>query len=172
MLLIRKINAGLINIGEFISALCTIAMVFIVTLAVIARLLNIQFVSADELARYVMIWSIYIGIISCTRRRGHIAVEILPTLLKGNAKKVLQVVIHIIVLVTLIWLFKLSVDLVGHAVGNGQRAPITRIPYWFMYSSMTIGLGMSFIRQLEVMVQDIRLFKKKSNPDMDSVNGQ
>jgi len=64
------------------------------------------------------------------------------------------------------------VDLVGHAVGNGQRAPITRIPYWFMYSSMTIGLGMSFIRQLEVMVQDIRLFKKKSNPDMDSVNGQ
>ena len=58
MFIIKKID-GLKHIEEFASSLYY-RDGLIVTVAVIARELGIQFVSADESARYVMIWSIYI----------------------------------------------------------------------------------------------------------------
>ncbi len=148
--MIKKIDCIFQKVGELISAICLFAMMTIVTVAVVCRWLGIQFTAADELARYVMIWSVYIGIIICTRQRAHVSVTILPDVLRGTMRKALLIMIHIIVIVLLCWLFKLSIDLVAHVVKSGQKAPITKIPYWFMYSSMSIGFGFSIIRELEL----------------------
>ena len=164
--MIKKIDHIFQKIGEVISALCLFAMMTIVTVSVVCRWLNIQFTAADELARYVMIWSIYIGIIICTRQRAHVSVTILPDLLKGNARKVLMIIIQVIVIALLCWLFKLSIDLVAHAVRSGQKAPITKIPYWFMYSSMVLGFGFSIIREVELFIQDYFIKKPKTPADL------
>lgn len=167
---IKKIDKAIQHVGEALSALCMLAMTIIVTVAVVCRHLNIQFTASDELARYTMIWCTFIGIIICTRQKGHVAVTILPDALKGKAQKALQILIEIIVILTLVWLTKLSVDLVKHALGNGQKAPITKIPYWFMYSSMVIGFGGSVIREVQILIRDF-ILKKPEAPGAISEEG-
>lgn len=162
---IKKIDKTIQLIGEAISGICMLAMCIIVTVAVVCRWLGIQFVASDELARYVMIWSIYIGIIICTRERGHVAVTIVLDALKSEkAKSVLMFIIDMIVIATLVWLFILSNELVAHAVKSGQSAPITKTKYWFMYLSMSIGFGMSIVRQVELLIVDFFIRKK---PDIE-----
>ena len=160
MKILKKIDTALLRIGEVTSAICMFAMVLIVTIAIACRWMHVQFIASDELARYVMIWSIYIGIILCTRTRAHVSVDIIPNLLRGKARTALMVFIQVVTIATLIWLFKLSIDLIAHAMGNGQKAPITKIPYWFMYTSMAIGFGMSAIHQIEIFIKDFFLKKK------------
>ena len=116
-----------------------------------------------QLARYVMIWSIFIGIVACTRQRGHARVTVIVDLFHGKAKKVYEAILQIIVIIALVWLTKLCFDLVMHAVESGQKAPITKIPYWFMYSSMVIGFFFSIIREIELFVKDYIL--KQPEPD-------
>lgn len=160
---LKTIDKVLQNIGNVISAACMLVMTLIVTVAVVCRHLNVQFVAADELARYVMIWSIFIGIVACTRQRGHARVTVIVDLFHGKAKKVYEAILQIIVIIALVWLTKLCFDLVMHAVESGQKAPITKIPYWFMYSSMVIGFFFSIIREIELFVKDYIL--KQPEPD-------
>lgn len=161
MKVLKMFDFALAHIEEIISAMCMLAMTFVVTIAVLFRWLGIQFISSDELARYLMVWSIYIGIIIVTRQRAHVAVDILPNLLHGAARKILQIFIQLCVLATLVWLVKLSLGLVALASNSGQASPILKVPYWFMYSSMTIGFGLSIIRQLQVFYHD---FISKEKP--------
>lgn len=154
MKLLKKFDYALMHIEEILSAICMLAMTFVVTIAVLFRWLNIQFISSDEMARYLMIWSIYIGIVIVTRQRAHVAVDILPNVLRGAARTALLIFIQLCVLGTLAWLLKLSLGLIALATNSGQASPILKIPYWFMYSSMAIGFGLSIIRQLQVFYHD------------------
>ncbi len=154
MKILKMFDYILAHTEEIIGAFCMLAMTFVVTIAVLFRWLGIQFISSDELARYLMVWSIYIGIIVVTRQRAHVAVDILPNVLHGAARKILLIFIQLCVLATLAWLLKLSFGLVTLASRSGQASPILKVPYWFMYSSMTIGFGLSIIRQLQVFYKD------------------
>lgn len=166
MKVLRMLDYALAHAEEIISAMCMLAMTFVVTLAVLFRWLGIQFISSDELARYLMVWSIYIGIIIVTRQKAHVAVDILPNVLHGAARTILLIFIQLCVIATLAWLLKLSLGLVALASRSGQVSPILKIPYWFMYSTMTIGFGLSILRQLQVFYRDFISGKKPKESEL------
>jgi TRAP-type C4-dicarboxylate transport system permease small subunit len=166
MKVFKIFDYALAHTEEILSAMCMLAMTFVVTIAVLFRWLGIQFISSDELARYLMIWSIYIGIIIVTRQRAHVAVDLLPNVLRGVARKILLIFIQLCVLGTLVWLLKLSLGLTALAGRSGQASPILKIPYWFMYSSMTVGFGLSIVRQLQVFYHDFISSKKPTESEL------
>lgn len=164
---LRKLDNVLRILEEAISAVTMLSMALIVFASVVCRLLNISFPAADELARYTMIWTVYIGIIVVTRKKAHVNVEFLINAFHGKAQTALKMFGSIVSFLTLIWLFYLSLGLVSQATGPlAQKAPITHIPFWFMYSSLSIGFALSAIRQVQVFFRDFLV--KKPVDDISS----
>jgi TRAP-type C4-dicarboxylate transport system permease small subunit len=60
----------------------------------------------------------------------------------------------------------LSLGLTALAGRSGQASPILKIPYWFMYSSMTVGFGLSIVRQLQVFYHDFISSKKPTESEL------
>ena len=157
MKFIRKLDRFVIHLENIISAVTLLMMCVVVFISVVLRYFNVSFPAADEIARYFMIWSVYIGIIVVTRHKAHVNVEIFSNILSTKtAQKALDIFIQIVTILTFIWLLYLSFGLVGRATGPlAQKSPITKTPYWFMYSSLTIGFTMSIVRQLQVFYRTL-----------------
>ena len=169
MKLLRILDRGLAVVGEAISSLCMLSMAVIVTIAVVCRALGVTFNASDELARYMMIWSIYIGIIACTRHNAHVNVEMLMNLSRGKGRQIWEMIIQILIVLLLAWMLKFSWGLVKMAWKSQQTAPITKIHYYFMYMSLPVGFGFSIIRQIQVFVKDFILKKPIDHPNPEEV---
>lgn len=155
MNILKKLDKGLCTIEEVLMSVAMLAMCIVVFVAVVLRFMNVAWSISDELARYLMIWCIYIGVIAATREKAHVGVEVLVGFLPKKVQNVLKVITDFVTLATFVWLFYLTVSwILGCVKGNIQLTPMMKIPYWIMYSSVAIGFGLSIITQIQVMVKD------------------
>ena len=135
---------------EIVSAAAMISMCGVVVAGVICRfILEVPFPASEEIARYLMIWTIYIGLAYATRQNAHIGVEIIFRALSPRGEKTLKVIIRLISSAAYVWISVLGIIWIMKSAGpNPQLTPLTRIPYWYMYSSIAIGFGLSALHSL------------------------
>ena len=76
--LLRKVLYG-------ISVVAMLVMLGIIFMQVITRyLLGFTFEWSEELARFLFVWAVFLGSALIMGEDGHLAVELLPRLLKGT----------------------------------------------------------------------------------------
>ena len=167
---LKKLNKGVCTFEEILMSVAMLAMCIVVFAAVVLRFVNIAWSISDELARYLMIWCIYIGVIAATREKAHVGVEVLVGFLPKKVQKVLKVITDFITLGTFTWLFYLTVIwILGCVQGNIQLTPMMKLPYWIMYSSVAVGFGLSIITQIQVMVKDCTKKTDEQNDENEEV---
>ena len=89
---------------------------------------------SEEVARYLLIWIGILGAAYAAGQKLHLAIDLLPTKLKGKQKHWLDIVIN-----TLIVLFSVSVLLIGGVryvfitFKLGQTSPALQIPMGYVY---------------------------------------
>jgi len=100
----------------------------------------------EEAARYAMIWLGLLGAAYCTGRRSHLALDLLPGMLPGKARRILELVIEVIVLV-----FALAILIVGGGrlvwitLQLGQTSAALEIKLGYVYLAVPIsGLIIAF----------------------------
>lgn len=163
MSILKKFDHGLCVCEDFFSAMAMFVMCIIVFVAVVLRWFDIPWPISDEIARYVLVWCVYIGMVKATRERAHVGVEIFINILPKVGQKVVRILADVITLATYIWVFYLSITWISGCMGpNPQLTPLTRIPYWIMYSSIAVGFGLSAVRQLQLIVVEHFLTKEKT----------
>lgn len=170
---IFKILDDLIGKAEdFISALAMLSMCVVVFLSIIWRyVLHLPFASGEEIARYLMVWCIYIGISVATREGAHVNVTVLINILPPKMRRFMIFLGQIVVIATFCWLFGLSIMLIQKSAGGRvQLTPLTRLPYWYMYLSMGIGFGLSILRGVQVTAREF--FLKKETPAAPEEGGE
>lgn len=90
---------------EILMALALAVMVACVFGNVVLRyVFNTGFAAAEEIARLMFVWMIFLGAILALRRHAHLGVEMLQEALPPGARKAFAVVSHLLVLYAL-WLF-------------------------------------------------------------------
>lgn len=170
MSILKKVDQGLCLCEDFISAAAMFVMCIIVFVAVVLRWMEIPWSISDEIARYVLIWCVYVGMIKATRERAHVGVEIFVNILPKTGQKIMRILADVITLATYVWVLCLSLTWISGCMGpNPQLTPLTRIPYWIMYSSIAIGFGLSAVRQLQLIVTDYFLNGKKLETTSEEV---
>lgn len=115
---------------------------------------------AEEFIRYVMIWITFIGGSVCFRKGMHVGVDFIMDLVKGKAKKGLQLFIHIISMIFLVFLIKYGIDLVIFTMNTGQITPSLQIPLFYIYLAIPVGSGLSL---LHLVINSVKLFREKSD---------
>ena len=119
---------------EYLMALALAVMVALVFGNVLMRyLFNSGFAAAEELARLMFVWLIFLGAILALRHHGHLGVEMVQAKLPRPLRRACAVLSHLLMLYGL-WLF-LQGSWQQTVIGMDTFSTVLRYPTAFMASS-------------------------------------
>jgi TRAP-type C4-dicarboxylate transport system permease small subunit len=121
---------------------------------------------SEELARYLFIWLIYIGISYGVKRGSHVAVTAINWILSGRAQHLLKCVSTCIFLI-----FAIVVAYHGQVVCAtiarlGQHAPATGINMWIVYAAVPTGFTLTCVRLLQQLYLLLKFPSQTSRSDL------
>ena len=146
-------NKGLVKL----CGLALVAMVLSVTLGILVRFvfshMDIQIRASwtEEVSRYLMIWSVFVGAAVAARSGKLIGVEALVTYLPAIMGRSLKYIAHALSLVfygVLCW-----VGLAWIEFGESQSSPVLQMPLTYLHASMTVGGVLLIINTLALILE-------------------
>lgn len=137
----KKFVQTIKRVEEILCVALLAIMCVIIFLATIARFTGLFVIGwAEELARYCMIWSVFLGIGVAAADGQHFSVDVLDLFCPPKLRNAIRVVC-----VVLVGGFGLFCGIYGAKVLQwqmlaGQITPSLHWPMWLMYLSIPIGL--------------------------------
>lgn len=129
------------------------AMTIVVFLQVIFRyVIKSSLPWSEEISRYCMIFTVYIGVGAGLKAGTHTGVDAFVSFLPRRAKRAVEFLEKILVLILSAAFFKLSLDLVIQLFENGQKSATLFIPIAFAYMAMPLGFLGGVIRAFQNLV--------------------
>jgi len=138
------------NIEEFLMTIFLVAMVLIMGVQVVMRyIFNDSLVWSEELTRYFFIWSGFLSVSYCIKRRISIKIDQVYNLLPHRVQQVIQFMIKIIMLAVFVYFLRYSIEVVKATMANGQKSPAMGLPIYIVQMSTVVGFGLATIRILQ-----------------------
>ena len=108
---------------------------------------------SEELSRFLVVWSIFIGVAIGVRNNQHIGVDALIRFLPHKLKVASEVLLNLIGAVVLGVLVFNSFEFIQHTMEFEQLSPAMRIPMYIPYIAMPVGLTLSIVHFLHNIVK-------------------
>ena len=145
------------------------SLAFIVFLQFFTRyVLNDSLAWTEEIARYGLMWVTFIGGVMVTRRRTHIAVELMSNLMKpGPTRVALLIMIDAIKLFMLALLAYFSLTITERM--HFQRMTVFEVPMSYVYVGVAAGCIGMFLRQIQNVWLNYRVGWKRPHDMHDQV---
>lgn len=138
------------NFEKWFLIISLVAMVLIIFMQVVLRWFHAATVWAEELARYIMLYQVWIGASYAVREDAHIRITALIGKLTGNKRRVSETV------VLTLWLTVEGVHLVKEIAIMGQVSSAMRIPMTIPYASVPLGGALMSIRLVQKLIQGMK----------------
>lgn len=143
----------------FLSVVLFLAMVAIVCWSVICRYaLKIPFLQSEELARYLMIYIVYIGTSIGVKSKSHIGVEVFVDMLPEKIYKKVRIFTEILCMLMFVLLFVLSLQMFNHLIMDQADDHNHADSHCGRVFCLPMGFFMGIIHYLysiETMIKDI-----------------
>jgi C4-dicarboxylate transporter, DctQ subunit len=151
----NKILKKLDNIEENLIAIILPLMCIVVFMATFFRYTKLLVIPwGEELSRYMMIWIIFLGIGTATRRNAHFAVGAFVDILPKTLQKYIAVLRTLIVIGFSVVIVVLSLKIMMAQMNMGQTSPALRIPMWTAYAAIPVGCALMIIRSIQSSVEE------------------
>ena len=108
---------------------------------------------SEELARFLVVWSIFIGVAIGVRNNQHIGVDALLRFLPHKLLLASEVLLNLIGVVVISILVYTSIDFIKATIEYGQLSPAMRIPMYIPYIAMPVGLSLSIVHFIHNIVK-------------------
>ena len=148
---IHKVSGWLDRIGAGASFVMLAAMVIITGLQIVSRVFFTALSWSEEVARYLLVWSTFIGASCVYKHAGHISVTFVQGLLPGVGKKILEILVHLICGAFFAVLVYYGVIYAGKQ--GGQLSPAIRVPMSYLYAAIPAGGVLLFWHALDAVLQ-------------------
>jgi TRAP-type C4-dicarboxylate transport system permease small subunit len=139
-------------LGWLEDALCAVALgsvALVVTGQVVSRYcFNYTPSWSEELSRYLVVWTIFVGTAVGVRKNIHIGVDALIRLAPHRVKLSLEVLLNVIGAAVSAVLIYLAVLFIQDTIEYEQLSPAMQIPMWLPYLAMPVGLGFAVVHFL------------------------
>ncbi len=154
------------NFEEFFLAVFLLAMVIIVFVNTVGRYTGWFSIDwAEESARYMMIWLVFLGISAAAKKNAHFAVGAIFMVTPVKVHIPIRAFILIMVLVFTVTATALGFKYSTNLYNMGQTSPALSIPMWVMYGAIPVGCCLMAIRSIQYFVD--QLIESRRNPDFD-----
>lgn len=141
---ITRIIDSVLSIQEKVSVVMMIVLLFLTFSNVVGRyLFSKSIFFADEVARFLFVWLVFLGIGTIVRQKRQVAVTLFSDKMTGVPKLVLESITALCGLVFLVILFIGGVQLSGTM--NFYSSAALGIPMGFIYLAIPIGAGLTLV---------------------------
>jgi len=138
------------NLEDAVVTVLLSTMVVVVFLQVVFRfLVKASLPWSEELARYLMVWTVFIGASMGAKVGAHVGVEAFLQLLPMGARRYVMAIGGLITFTFCLVMVKLSLDVVQHISSTGQVSPAMLIPMYLPYLALPVGFCLMAIRSLQ-----------------------
>jgi TRAP-type C4-dicarboxylate transport system permease small subunit len=118
---------------------------------------------SEELARYMFIWMIYIGISYGVKKDKHVKIEAVLTVLSSFWKKVLIIISDLLFLFFAVIIVIKSFEVSNTIQNLGQLSPGMELPMWIVYMAVPVEFSLVCIRLIQSLIRKIRNFSEKTD---------
>ena len=145
------------NLEKMICVFCLALMSVIIVMQVFCRyVLNNSLSWSEELARYLFVWMIYIGISYGVKMDKHICVDAVYAFMPKGVKKWYAIVAYVLFLLFAVAVVYYGILVVGMQISSGQVSPAMGLPMQYVYAAPTVGMILTSIRLIQKIVEALR----------------
>ena len=156
---LNKLSDGVNTVAEYFVALCLGLMSVVVFAQVVLRQTTGSLLWSEELARYLMIYMVYIGSSIGVKYGTHIAVEFVMGRCPAGVQKVVAVIVDLLMLAAFAILCYYGMKIV--TLTMMQKSPAMRVKMGYVYFSMVLGGVLMFLHCLNNMINTITGYKSE-----------
>lgn len=121
---------------------------------------------SEEMARYVFIWLVNIGISYGVKTKRHISVDVLNTRLSEKNSAYLSILADMLFLVFAILIIYNGYNLTMRIMATGQSSPALEMPMYIVYGSLPASFCLVFIRLLQSIAIKARAIAGGKNEEL------
>ncbi len=111
---------------------------------------------SEELCRYCFMWSGFLGVAYCIRKRCEVRINTFLNLFSGRVYTMMLLVGESLCLGMYALFFCTTWRIIGKAMVSQQVSPALGIPNFLIYLGALLGFGLAFIRQAQTLWEDLR----------------
>jgi TRAP-type C4-dicarboxylate transport system, small permease component len=116
---------------------------------------------SEEVARYLFIWLIYIGISYGVKMNAHVAVTATDLILPAGGRRAMKIISAIVFLIFSATIVYYGWQVCSKIMRLGQEAPATSLDMWVVYLAVPTGFTLTCFRLVQ------RLYLLFKNPELD-----
>lgn len=144
------------NIEEYIVIVLLTIMTVVVFWQVVCRfILKVSLPWSEELSRYILVWTSFLGASIGVKRGAHIGVEAFVMILPKSMKVAAKYLGIILSVIFCIVVFNGSLGIIQKQMMTHQVSPAMQIPMWWAYAALPAGSLLMAVRFIQT------LFKKQ-----------
>jgi TRAP-type C4-dicarboxylate transport system permease small subunit len=130
-----------------VSSVCLGGMALIIAVQVFQRyVLQSSLDWSEELARYLFIWSVYVGCSYATQKDRHLEVTILRNFFGATVAKYVTLAAYITTIGFCLCVTVWGFQMVDFLAGTGQKTPALEVQMYWVFLSVPVGMGLMAIR--------------------------
>ncbi|MCQ9616522.1 TRAP transporter small permease [Paenalcaligenes niemegkensis] len=136
--------------------LATVALTVFTSLVIFQVIMRYVFNSppawSEEIARYALVWFVYLSGSYAVKYQRHVKFNVIVDLIGKKvpfAQRIIRLFVFLLWLAFLIFMLKLSIQMVTRQFGTGQLAPGSQIPMYLVYLGLPLGLLLMSFRVLQ-----------------------
>lgn len=138
------------NLEKMLCVVFLALMSIIIVLQVFFRyVLNNSLSWSEELARYLFIWMIYVGISYGVKLDKHICVDAVYTFMPKGIKRGYAIVAYLLFLIFAVAIIYYGILVVGMQITSGQVSPAMGLPMQYVYVAPVVGMILTVIRLVQ-----------------------
>ena len=125
-------------------------MSIVVFAQVVFRIVHMSIPWSEELSKYLLIWSTFLGSALCIRRNSLVGLEFFLNSMSKKNQKILQTLLNLIVCVILLFLIRVGFWAVRQV--SFQITPVLKQSMGLMYAAIPVGSVFMLINQIIVTI--------------------
>ena len=150
MKIIHDIDKVINKILRFIVIIMLSVMSVVVFAQVLFRIVHLSIPGSEELSKYSLIWSTFLGAAICIRKGSLVGLEFLKNSMSEEKQKILQTILNLIVCAMLLFLINVGFWAVRRVWF--QITPVLKLSMGLMYAAIPIGSVFMLINQILVTI--------------------
>ena len=135
------------------SLVITVGIIFLQV--VMRSVFNSSLSWSEELARYIFIWQIWLGMSIGLRENKHIRVELIFNFIKGRKAKTLNIISSVLCIFFCLFLMYYGGKIVQNSIMKSTVSAAMRAPLWIIYLALPFSCFVTGIRYLYQLYEQV-----------------
>ncbi|PLR92010.1 TRAP transporter small permease [Bacillus sp. T33-2] len=153
----QRVNHILNYFEEYVGVVSIIFTSLMVFVQVILRyVFNYSLSWSEEIARYLIVWFVFIGSSIAVREKAHATMDALVTYLPETGKRIFSILANFLSIIFCIILIWSGSGIVSSVIEFGNVTPAIGLPMYLPYLAIPVGASLMLIRFLQLLIQDVK----------------